>query len=300
MGNISLYNRLNKQLENEIVSGKSLIDFIYGTKPGILLGELILKKKFFSVLYGNLLKRPASKKKIAGFIRQHNLNIDEILDPPSSFASFNDFFIRRLKPGARPINTNPEILISPADARLSVYNIKNDTVVPVKGKKFTLYQLTNDQALSEKYLDGLCLVFRLAPPDYHRLAYIDNGIQEPVRKLGNYYHSVNPLALESNLEVFAGNYRELCVLKTENFGDVLDIDVGAMGVSKIIQYHPEGGSFMKGEEKGYFEFGGSTTILIFQKDKAIIDQDIMHYSEQGIETLVRYGSAIGRVKETDK
>jgi len=211
----------------------------------------------------------------------------------------NDFFIRKLKDTARPVASSPDILISPADARLSVYKLELDTVIPVKGQKFSLTQLTNDQALSEKYHNGYCLVFRLAPPDYHRFGYIDEGVQGPIIKLGDYYHSVNPVALESNLPVFQRNYREYCEIKTENFGDVLDIDVGAMGVSKMIQNHPKGWNCKKGEEKGYFEFGGSTTILILQSGVAEIDRDILEYSEKGIETIVKYGSAIGKKLSTE-
>jgi phosphatidylserine decarboxylase len=294
MEKISLYNRESKKIENEIVFGKSFLDFIYGTKPGLFFTELILKKKFFSVLYGNLLKKPSSKKKIYPFIKQHNIDIEELLEPVDSFGSFNDFFIRKLKPGSRPVNYNPDVLISPADARLSVYNIEYDTIFPVKGKKFTLFQLTNNKSFTEKYLNGICLIFRLAPIDYHRFCYIDDGMHEPVKQLGHFYHSVNPIALESNSEVFEHNYRELCELKTENFGEILDIDIGAMGVSKIIQHNPSGSVFKKGEEKGYFEFGGSTTMIILQKNRVNIDEDILQYSGQGIETLVKYGSAIGR------
>lgn len=294
MEQITLFNRQSKKLENEIVFGKSFLDFSYGTKAGRILTDLILKKKFFSVFYGNLLKKPASKKKINSYIKQHSIDIEELLDPVTSFTSFNDFFIRKLKPLARPVAPNPDILISPADARLSVYKIEQETVLPVKGKKFTLFQLTGDKSLTEKYLNGICLIFRLAPADFHRFCYIDDGIQKPVRNLGRYYHSVNPVALESNSGVFESNYRELCEQVTENFGDILDIDIGAMGVSKIIQHNHSGCSFKKGEEKGYFEFGGSTIIIILRQNSAEIDPDILQYSGQGIETLVKYGSAIGK------
>jgi phosphatidylserine decarboxylase len=294
MGKITLYNRERKILENELVYGEPFLRLIYGTGPGLFLAELLLKKKFFSLFYGNLLKKPSSRKKINPYIRDHHINLEEIEDPLDSFASFNDFFIRKLKPEARPVENDPDTLISPADSRLSVFKIKHDTVFPVKGKNFSLFQLTNDTSLSEKYLNGICLVFRLAPADYHRFCYLDNGVQGPVKQLGSFYHSVSPIALESNLGVFEGNYREFCELKTENFGDVLDIDIGAMGVSKIVQNNPGGGAFKKGQEKGYFEFGGSTIVIVMQPGTVRIDDDIFEYSRLGIETLVRYGASIGR------
>ncbi len=294
MSNITLYNREGNKLEDEIVFGKSLMNFIYGNKLGLLITEKILKQKYFSIFYGNLLKKTSSKKKIRPFIEQHSINVSDILDDVESFNSFNDFFIRKLKPSARIINYDDDILISPADSRLSIYPIKDDTIFPIKGKKFSLLELILDHSLVEKYKDGLCLVFRLAPADYHRFCYIDNGTQNKVVTIGKYFHSVNPIALESNLPVFQGNYREMCELKTQNFGDVLDIDIGALGVSKIIQNNPNHCTFTKGQEKGYFEFGGSTTVLIFEKDKVQIDSDIVEHSSKGIETLIKYGSSIGK------
>jgi phosphatidylserine decarboxylase len=291
---ITLYNRERKSLETENVAAGAFLNFIYRTKPGLLLTEKILKKKYFSILYGNLLKKPSSRKKITAFIKQHQIDPNEFENNLNSFKSFNDFFIRKLKTSARPVEQTKDIFISPADSRLMVIQIKEETIIPVKGKKFTLFELIEDKNLTDKYINGLCLVFRLAPPDYHRFCYIDNGIQQPVKALGNYYHSVNPVALASNLPVFEGNYREYCELHTENFGEILDIDVGAMGVSKIIQNFPNGCKFNKGQEKGYFEFGGSTTILILKPGIVKIDEDILNYSEQGIETLVKFGSGIGR------
>lgn len=294
MKKITLYNRESNKLDEESIPGRHLLNFIYNTKSGLLISEKILKKKFFSHYYGNILKKPGSKKRISKFIQKYNINLDEFLDPVASFNSFNDFFIRKLKPMARPVNLYPEILISPADSRLSVHNIRNDYVIPVKGRKFTLLELTCNPEITEKYHNGLCLIFRLAPVDYHRFCYIDEGEQTRVISAGKFFHSVNPVALKTNLPVFQGNYREYCELKTKNFGEVLEIEVGAMGVSKIIQFYPDGYNFKRGEEKGYFEFGGSTIIMIFKQNTISIDDDILKYSEAGIETLVKYASSIGK------
>ncbi len=296
MEKITLYNRESNSLEEEIVFGKSFMDFMYSTKSGILLTELVLKKPFFSKFYGNLLKKPASKKKIESFIKKNKIDTSEIASPISTFESFNEFFIRKLKPEARPVAIGPDIFISPADARLLVYKLNENTVIPVKGKKFTVPELVGDNVLSEKYQNGLCMVFRLAPVDYHRFCFVDDGYQSPVKPIGKFFHSVNPIALESDLPVFQENYREYCELKTKNFGEILDIDVGALGVSKIIQHFPKGTDFKKGDEKGYFEFGGSTTILILKSGIVNIDEDIVEYSAKGIETRVKYGSAIGKKK----
>lgn len=293
MEKISLYNRETKALEEETVSLKSIMSFMYGSKVGLYLTNKILKKKYFSLVYGNTLKTPSSKKRINSFIQEHKIDTEEIESSVDSFNSFNEFFVRKLKPVARPLDLRPNILISPADARLSLYMIKDDTVIPVKGSKFTISELIKNEALSKKYINGICLVFRLAPADYHRFCFIDDGEQTKVSTIGEHYHSVHPIALKSNLPIFQENYREMCEIKTKHFSDILSIDVGALGVSKIVQNYPDGCHCKKGQEKGYFEFGGSTTILVFQKNRIKIDEDIKEYAVQGIESKVKYGSKIG-------
>lgn len=294
MTKILLYNRKTKSLEKEVVTGRLLMRMIYSNRFGLRVTERFLKNKGFSVWYGNLLKKDSSKKRIPAFIKQHNIPIEEILDDIKSFKSFNDFFIRKLKPSAREIDHQKNVFISPADARLIVYQLDETKVVPVKGVDFHLDQIIKDKELSEKYKNGLCFVFRLAPADYHRFCYVDSGSHRKILRLGQYYHSVHPIALSSKAEVFQHNHREFCEVKTDNFDDILWIDVGAMGVSKIIQNHPESNTFKKGDEKGYFEFGGSTIIIITKKDVVQLDDDIQEYSSKGIETKVLYGSGIGK------
>lgn len=294
MKKIIIYNREKKILEEEKIYGQKILEYLYTKKIGLFLTKSIFKRKFFSKVYGNQLKTKFSKRKILDFIEKNSIDTNEFLDDINSFKSFNDFFIRKLKENARPIVKDKNILISIADSRLSVFKIQHDIIIPVKGRYFTLEQITNNSDLIQKYLNGVCLIFRLAPVDYHRFCYVDDGFQNKIIKLGNFYNSVHPIALESNLPVFQSNYREYCEIETENFGTVLHIDIGALGVSKIIQNNPEGKECKKGEEKGYFEFGGSTSILVFCKNTIQIDEDILEYSKQGIEVLVKYGSAIGK------
>ncbi|MEK7434027.1 MAG: phosphatidylserine decarboxylase [Cyanobacteriota bacterium] len=293
MKKIFLYNRKTKKIEEEIITGKLLIKLIYNNKIGLKLTEKILKKPKFSFWYGNLLKTKRSKNKINSFIKQHSLDINEIEDRLDSFKSFNDFFIRKLKKTSREIDHDKTAFISPADSRLIVYKIEKNTIIPVKGINFKLEQIINNKKIAEKYEDGLCFVFRLAPADYHRFCYIDDGIHGKIKSLGSYYHSVHPIALQSNSEVFQHNYREFCEIQTKNFDEILWLDVGALGVSKIIQNKPLGGEIKKGEEKGYFEFGGSTIIIVTKKNIIKLDDDIKDYSFAGIETKIKYGEKIG-------
>jgi len=298
---ILLYNRKTGSLEEETVFEKDVMEFLYGSRFGFFITELLFKHRWATELYARLQRGPGSKSKIRKFVESHGVNLDELERPVDSFNSFNEFFIRRLKPSARPIDRDPASLISIADCRLSAYPIREDAVYPVKARSFTVAQLVGDgeaaasnaAGYAASYTGGLCLIFRLAPVDYHRFGYVDDCEQSPVEVVNGFYRSVHPLSLMKMKAVFTENRRECCVLKTANFGDVVHIDVGPTAVGRIVQRHPEGGRFARGEEKGYFEFGGSTVILLLKPGAAKIDDDIAEYSGRGIETIVRYGEKIG-------
>lgn len=292
MNDIPLYNRQTKTLETETVFEQGLMEFLFGTRFGFGLAETVLKHRWPTALFAYWQHSPFTKAKIQQFVAQFGINTAEIERPLESFKSFNDFFIRKLKASARPIDQTPGHLISPADSRLLAYEIKHDTLLPVKGRAFTLLELLRN-ALANEYLDGLCLIFRLAPADYHRFAYIDDGEQSPITVIKGFYRSVNPLAIWRQLPVFSENQREFCILHTRNFGDVVHVDVGATGVGRMVQHQRQGGPCQRGQEKGYFEFGGSTSILLFKAGVVKLDNDIAAYSARGIETLVRYGEKIG-------
>jgi len=290
---IELYNRQTQSLEAEVVFEQWFMDFFYGTALGVWLSDKLIKKPWVTQLYKRFKHSPKSKESIPDFIEQYEINVDEIRDSIESFATFNEFFIRELVDGARPIDTTPEHLISPADGRIIHYPISGGTVIPIKGAEFDLTALLKDAALAARYEGGDCFVVRLAPADYHRYGYIDSGCHDGHRKINGFLHSVSPYALRQNLEVFTQNQRESCVLETDHFGVVTQIDVGALLVGKIVQRQPQGGRFKRGDQKGYFEFGGSTVILLFEPNRVVPDDDILIYSRRGIETIVQYGAKIG-------
>jgi phosphatidylserine decarboxylase len=290
---ILLYNRKTGSLEEEAVFEKDLMEFLYGSRIGFFITELLFKHRWTTELYARMQHSPGSKAKIRKFVESHGIALDDLERPIDSFNSFNEFFIRRLKSSARPIDRDPASLISIADCRLSVYPIREDAIYPVKARSFTLAQLLGGEEISAGYAGGLCLIFRLAPVDYHRFGYVDDCEQSPVEAINGFYRSVHPLSLRMMKAVFTENRREYCVLKTANFGEVIHIDVGATGVGRIVQLHPGGGRCARGEEKGYFEFGGSTVILLLKAGVAKIDDDIAEYSGRGVETIVRYGEKIG-------
>src|SRR5690606_838343 len=288
-----LYNRQTKEIEYENTYKVNGLAFLYKNTLGRALTKTLLNKKMVSKAYARHVNSPKSLGQIPKFIEHYNINVDEIKEPIQSFRCFNEFFIRELKEGARPIDETPEHLISPADSRLMIFDLAQVSSIPVKGYWYNLEALLKDKELAELYKDGWCFVYRLAPNDYHRYGYIDNGTQDPVVKIKGVLHSVHPLALAETRALIAKNYRELTVLHTENFGDVLHLEVGALLVGKIVQRNYDAGSFRRGEEKGYFEYGGSTVVQIFKKGTIKPDADIIEHSEQRIETLVKIGEKVG-------
>lgn len=290
---IQLYDRKTQNLINENAYKAEGLHFLYHTRRGRVLTSSVLKRRFISAAYGRYMKTKGSTAKIPEFIKHYQIDLDEIKRPMHSFVSFNDFFIRELKTQARPLDTNPQHLISPADARLLAFAIDGKLQLPVKGFWYSLGQLVGNEQLAGEYADGWCLIYRLAPSDYHRYHYIDDGFQEKVTILNGPLHSVNPIALRSVDHILATNYRELTVLHTANFGNVLHIEVGALFVGKVVQRYNGRHEFKRGEEKGWFEFGGSTVIQLFKAGTIKPDSDILDYSVKGIETLVKVNERVG-------
>ncbi len=267
---------------------------MYNTDLGKALTRSVLNKHLVSKLYGRAVKSSQSKSIISKFVKHYDIDLSEVKKPIGSFRSFNDFFIRELKETARPIDNKPRHLIAPADSRLLVFDLKSTDVFPVKGYWYSLQQLVKDPHLADEYRDGWCFIYRLAPADYHRFCYIDNGSQEKVKRIRGSLHSVNPIALSSINNLLSQNYRVLSILETENFGKVLHLEVGALLVGKIVLRNRQNYFFKRGEEKGWFEYGGSTIIQIFKKEAVIPDADILKNSMSNIETLVRMGEKTGK------
>jgi phosphatidylserine decarboxylase len=210
------------------------------------------------------------------------------------FSSFNDFFYRKLKPHARPIHKNKDSVISLGDGKLYAYeNIDLDKLVQVKGFTYSLRELIKDEKTAQKYDKGACLILRLCPTDYHRFHFIDSGTCGDTVKIKGAYYSVNPVALQKVEKLFCENKREWSIFHSDNLGEVLYIEVGATCVGSIIQTYTPGKKVSKGEEKGYFKFGGSTVILFFEPGKIKIDSDIIEQTSKGIESYVLMGEKIG-------
>ena len=291
---IQIYNRNTKSYETELVAGKKYIDWTYESPIGKGITELIAKRKIFSKLYGKYCDTKLSSKKIPAFVDEFNIDMNLAKKDIKDFTSFNDFFTRELISEARPITNDPDILISPGDGRLTAYeNIDLDNIVQIKGLTYSLRELVKDDSIASKYENGTCIILRLCPTDYHRFHFVDSGTIGPNHAIKGSYYSVNPIALKNIPKLFCENKREWSILRSDNFGDVLTIEVGATCVGSIIQTYSPNSKVNRGEEKGYFKFGGSTTILFLKKGVAKIDEDIIQQTKLGFECAVKLGEHIG-------
>lgn len=265
--------------------------FLYNT----LIGRIFLKilsSKMISIICGIFLDSKISKILIKPFAKKNNIKFEDYYC--EDLKSFNDFFSRKIHEELRPIDNNKNHLISPCDGLLSAYNIKKDTILPVKQSKYTITSLLNDDNLASIYENGICLVFRLCVNHYHRYCYIDNGKKGKNVYIPGKLHTVRPIALE-RFPVFIQNSREYTTLNTENFGKVTQMEVGALLVGKIKNYHEEA-IIHKGEEKGTFLYGGSTIILLFEKDKVEIPKNFFDKTMNNQEIDVKMGEKIGEIK----
>jgi len=282
---MKIYDRRTDTYEDIVQYGAGKLAFLYNNPLGrLLLG--IAVSPFVSNVYAWKNSRKSSAKKIPGFIKEHNIDMSDYED--REYKSFTDFFTRKIRYGKRPVDMTPEALISPADSKLLVYEIEKDTTLRIKGRTYTADEILADSENAGEFAGGYALVFRLTVDDYHRFCYPDRGCLISRRLIKGKLHTVSPVSKDH--KIYMENTRSVNLLKTENFGTVAYIEVGAMLIGRIVDNGTD--VFEKGQEKGYFEPGGSTVVILVKNVE--IDKDIMEQSASGIETKVRYGERIGR------
>ncbi|MFC0875524.1 phosphatidylserine decarboxylase [Saccharicrinis sp. FJH2] len=290
---IHYYERESGQIKTEKVAGEKWLVWLYYNPVGEATLWALVKRKLVSSVYGKMMDRPSSAKKIQPFIEEFDINMS--IAQEQKFQSFNDFFTRKLKENARPIDTAFNTVISPADGKIMAYADINNSDFIIKGFRFDVSSFLDDPDLAQKYHDGSILIIRLAPVDYHRFHFPVSGNLSPNKKIEGDYYSVNPFALREKANIFFLNKREYTIISNPLFGDVIMAEVGATMVGSIVQTY-NGSYVKKGEEKGYFKFGGSTIVLLFEKDKIHIDEDFLNHTSKGYETTVKMGERIGEKK----
>ncbi len=267
-----------------------LLTFLYTTPVGRGLLSILISPAV-SQAAGKVMNSGVSSLAVPGFIKSHDIDVSEF--EKTSFSSYNDFFTRKLKPDARPFEIDDEALISPCDARLTLYPIMKGSRFWIKQGQYTLRSLLRDEKLAKKFEGGILWQLRLSVDDYHRYIYPVNGRRSCERTIHGLFHTVQPIALE-HCPVYKENTRKYCLIKTKELGTVLMMEVGAMMVGRITNHDDMPGEVTCGEEKGYFEFGGSTIILLTQKDTVVPRRDIVYRSVSGCEALIKQGEKIAR------
>ncbi len=288
---VKYVDRQTHEIKTEKIAGEAWLKWLYYNPLGEVALQTLVKRKFVSEFYGWLMDTKWSAKKIEPFVK--DFNIDLSIAQKQHFETFNDFFIRKLKPDARPVNNDSNVVVSPGDGRVLAYqNISNQDFI-IKGYRFNLNTFLNNDSLANLYRDGSLISLRLCPVDYHRYHFPLGGTISPDVKINGELYSVSPIALHSMVDIFLLNKREYIILANRRFGDVVMAEIGATMVGSIVQTY-QGTKAVKGREKGYFKFGGSSIVLLFKKGAVNIDNDLLENTKRGLETYVKMGEEIGR------
>ncbi|MEB3329254.1 MAG: phosphatidylserine decarboxylase [Candidatus Sericytochromatia bacterium] len=287
-------DRRTGEVVEEPIFAEATLRWLYEAPLGRITFRWLLNNKLFCALYGMRMDAPWSRRLIAPFISRFAIDMAEAERPAEAYRHFNDFFTRRLRPGARRWPTEPGRLGSPGDGKLLVYpRLAADTRLPIKGTACSPAGLLASDEEAAAFAGGAALVLRLAPPDYHRFHFPDGGTVGPTRDVPGGYDSVNPIALARVPDVFCRNKRAVTYLDSDHFGRVAIVEVGAITIGAIVQTCRPG-RVARGDEKGLFRYGGSTVVLLFEPGRIGFDADLVAEAEAGLEVRVQAGDGIGR------
>lgn len=277
-------DRATGEIHDEGASDAKTMHFLYSTPLGRLTLSACLARPWFSALAGRACDTSFSSRFVDGFAQKNGIDISD-WGGAAAFTSFNDFFARK-----RPTTTDaqPNELIAIADSRLSAYPITPDLQVTIKGSPYTLAELTSNCPELERFTSGTALVFRLGVDNYHRYVHVDDGRVLARVTIPGILRTVRPI--DGNEGVYRRNTRVVNVLETTHFGRLIQVEVGATLVARIVDEGTR--EFKRLDEKGHFEFGGSTVILLVPSHVRI-DDDILKTSAEDIETHVKIGEKIG-------
>ena len=290
---VRYFDRASRTLLTEKVYGERWMRLIYGNPAGRLAAWLLVRRAVFSIWYGWNMKKKKSAVRVLPFIVKYKIDVDEFAKSAFDYKSFNDFFCRSLKPEARPIAPGDRVAVLPADGRhLAFPSIDLADGFYAKGEKFSLAELFGDLGAAF-YSGGAMLISRLCPVDYHHFHFPVSGVPEESRRVPGSLYSVNPIALRRNIRYLVANKRQVTVIRSREFGTVAMVEVGATNVGGILQCFTPGQEAAKGQEKGFFSFGGSCVITIFEKGRIVFDRDLVEQSAGQVETFARMGDRLG-------
>lgn len=298
---IRYFDRATKTVKTEKVYGERWLRMAYENPVGRSFVWLLARRTLFSWWYGRKMNKRVSALKILPFITEYDIDVDEFAKSAFAYKTFNEFFFRALKPEARPIAEGERVAVLPADGRHLVFpNVETSGGFYVKGATFTLAELfaedrrpEAERELSPQFAGGSMLISRLCPVDYHRYHFPVSGIPSEPRLINGWLYSVSPVALRQNLHYLVQNKRVLTLIESPVFGTVAMFEVGATNVGSIRQTFVPRRAMTKGEEKGFFAFGGSCVITVFQRGRMRFDADFLERSAEFTEVYARMGERLG-------
>ena len=282
------YIDLQGKKVSNITNQDKLLSFLYTNIFGRMLLKPLIQPQV-SKLAGRYLSSAHSKWLISKFIERNEINMD--IYEECDYSSFNDFFTRKIKPDCRPVPEDLDVLISPCDCLAAVYPIQENTTFSIKNTEYTLRSLLRSPRLAKRFRGGYAYILRLTVEDYHRYLYSVSGKQSKNYHIDGTFHTVNPIA-NDYLPIYKENTREYTVIHSKEFGDVLQMEVGALLVGKISN-HKQSTVVTRGEEKGFFEYGGSTIVVLTQKGRVTPRSDLLTNSKNGYETKVLQAHPLG-------
>lgn len=292
---IIYYDRKSRELMTERVYAGGFLTWAYNARLGRLATDLLLRGKFVSQLYGWFHKKPFSRWRIKPFVKKMGINNNESILSLEHFATFNDFFIRETDHSKRPIHKDPRACIAPTDGKILAYRVvEPDTTFRIKRSSFNLREFLCDDLLTERFAGGSMVISRLCLADYHHFHFPDSGIPGKAKSIQGKYYAGGPYALRWLVPFYSENHRMVTLFDSDNFGQMAIIEVGAFTVGSIQQRYQPGLHVAKATHKGFFELGGSTVVLLFQRNSIELDQDLCENTRNEVETYVRLGDSVGR------
>lgn len=287
---IIVVDRDSGETFEEAVLGEKWIRWAYQSASARPIEKLLFRSSLISRLMGAWFDSRLSRPKIRKVIDELSIDMDEAAAATDSFACFNDFFIRHLKSEVRPFSEDPRDVVSPADGRVLVFpKLTEDVFVPVKGHPMSVRSML--PGIADRFIGGALAIVRLCPADYHRYHFPADGRITDARDINGALHSVNPIALGAGPDVFGENKRSWTLIETDTIGSYCFVEVGAFGVGAIVNTCTSG-PVQKMQEKGYFKFGGSTVVVVFEPGKVLFSEDLVENSAKGRETLVKLGQPL--------
>jgi phosphatidylserine decarboxylase len=292
---IVYYHRKSRELMTERVYASGFLSWAYNARLGRLATDLLFRQKFISQLYGWFHKKPFSRWRIKPFVKKMGINNNESIFSLEHFATFNDFFIRQIDPKKRPICNDPDVCIAPVDGKVLAYPIvEPDSTFRIKRSRFNLREFLCDDVLAEKFAGGSMIISRLCLADYHHFHFPDSGIPGKAKSIQGKYYAGGPYALRTLIPFYSENHRMLTLFDSDHFGQMAMVEIGAFTVGSIRQTYQADARASKGSRKGFFELGGSTVVLLFQKKAIELDEDLCENTKNDLETYVRLGDSTGR------